>query len=47
MASSSVLTLAWRRYLQQLDQQPLKTKVRRLACCSGCLASCPRMCVPS
>ena len=26
MASSSILTVAWRRYLQQLDQRPLRTK---------------------
>ena len=29
MASSSILTVAWRRYLQQLDHRPLRTKARQ------------------
>lgn len=31
MASSSILTVAWRRYLQQLDKRPLRTKARQPA----------------
>lgn len=42
MASSSVLTLAWRRYLQQLDKQPLKTKVNRLGGYTALVLQYPR-----
>lgn len=31
MASSSILTVAWRRYLAQLDQRPLRTKAATAA----------------
>ncbi|PRW20594.1 Peroxisomal membrane PMP22 [Chlorella sorokiniana] len=35
MASSSILTVAWRRYLQQLDQRPLRTKALTAAVLSA------------